>query len=102
MLVTVTIFQQNESHLMKELDQHINMIMSAVRGQHEALKQKLQNNFIEIKKPVTDELRRCNSLKTSMRELMKKVSEIKRTTDTGLRIAVSSFWIPVNGNFDKQ
>ena len=87
----ISVFQKNEKSMMSELDVHINTIMSAIRRKHEELKRRLRNDFTDTKKPVVDELRRCNSLKTSINELMKKVSDIKRTTDTGLRIAVCSY-----------
>lgn len=80
--------ENNEKSLLAELDHHVNTIMSAVRKQHEELKRRLRNDFTDVKKPVEDELRRCNSLKTSMHELMKKVSDIKRTVDSGLRISL--------------
>ena len=73
---------------MAQLDHHTNLIMSAVRTQHEELKRRLKTDFTHVVKPVEDELRRCSSLKTSIHQLMKKVSDIKRTVDSGLRISV--------------
>ena len=90
--MTVFLLQSNEKSLLSELDHHVNTIMSSVRRQQEELKRSLKNDFEELKKPFIDELRRCNSMKTSMQELMKKVSDIKRTTDTGLRISVCTIF----------
>ena len=95
--MTVFLLQRNEKSLLSELDHHVNTIMSSVRRQQEELKRSLKNDFEELKKPFIDELRRCNSMKTSMQELMKKVSDIKRTTDTGLRISVCTIFF-VLGN----
>lgn len=80
--------ETNEKSLLAELDHNVNAIMSAVRRKHEELKRSLQNDFSAIKKPFENELRRCNSLKTSIHEIMKKVSDIKRTVDTGLKISL--------------